>query len=46
MIAKKNEGRWIKAQLIFVILALFFLNAIAPKPFKKYEQVKCVNVDG
>lgn len=46
MITKKNEGRWIKAQLIFVILVLVFLNAIAPKPFKKYEQVKCVNVDG
>ncbi len=46
MITKKNEGRWIKAQLIFVILALVFLNAIAPKPFKKHEQVECVNVDG
>ena len=46
MITKKNEGRWIKAQLIFVILALVLINAIAPKPFKKYEQVKCVNVDG
>lgn len=43
---KKNEWGWIKVQLIFVILALVLLNAISPKPFKKHEQVECVNIDG
>lgn len=36
----------LKIQIIFCILVLLVLNEVAPKPFKKYEQVECVNVDG
>ncbi len=43
---KKNEWGWIKVQLILALLVLVLLNAIAPKPFKKHEQVECVNIDG
>ncbi len=41
---KSNNFSWIKIQLIFVILALVLLNAITPKPFKKHEQVECMNL--
>ena len=44
MMTKKKEWGWIEVQLIFVILVLVLLNAIAPKPFKKHEQVECVNL--
>ncbi len=43
---KKNEWGWIRVQLIMVLVFLALINAMAPKPFKKHEQVECVNIDG
>ena len=43
---KEKLFNWkVKLQLIFVVLMLVLLNAIAPKPFAKYEQVECINIE-
>lgn len=34
----------LKLKLLFVVMVLLFLNAIAPKPFKKHDQVECINL--
>ena len=37
---KEKLFNWkVKLQLVFVVLMLLLLNAIAPKPFAKHEQV-------
>ena len=42
---KEKLFNWkVKLQLIFVMLMLLLLNAIAPKPFAKHEQVECINI--
>tara|TARA_B100001113_G_C20933700_1_gene545569 strand:+ start:485 stop:601 length:117 start_codon:yes stop_codon:yes gene_type:complete len=35
----------LKLKLLFVVMALLFLNAIAPKPFQKHDQVECINLE-
>lgn len=43
---KEKLFNWkVKLQLVFVVLMLVLLNAIAPKPFAKHEQVECINVE-
>lgn len=43
---KEKLFNWkVKLQLIFVVLMLLLLNAIAPKPFAKHEQVECINIE-
>jgi hypothetical protein len=43
---KEKLFNWkVKLQLVFVVLMLLLLNAIAPKPFAKHEQVECINVE-
>ena len=42
---KEKLFNWkVKLQLVFVVLMLLLLNAIAPKPFAKHEQVECINI--
>ena len=43
---KEKLFNWkVKLQLVFVVLMLVLINAIAPKPFAKHEQVECINVE-
>ena len=43
---KEKLFNWkVKLQLVFVVLILVLINAIAPKPFAKHEQVECINVE-
>ena len=43
---KEKLFNWkVKLQLVFVVLMLLLLNAIAPKPFAKHEQVECINIE-
>ena len=42
---KEKLFNWkVKLQLIFVVLMLVLLNAIATKPLAKHEQVECINI--
>jgi len=43
---KEKLFNWkVKLQLVFVVLMLVLINAIAPKPFERHDQVECINLN-